>query len=199
MKRNVQNGSSKITGSTVRIIAGILVFTAVSLVVIFLAVKEANEVKNYDSYGFHLGNMLSSIQNIITVSDNVNAEEREEYANLVEKLYTADEIQIEDYIACLQYAESLKLNDERELISRTIDLIQAESEARVITKDAFWGGYAVSALMPVIVICNERGIVSDRDYKDMNKRYLELMEKPTEKKVYEYVQKGDEILKFLGF
>lgn len=203
MKRNASkfHGSihSKNKKAIVLMVCGFLTAIIGFSVIISKMVKEENDVKNYDAVGFHLGNMLSSITNIVTVSDDVSDEEKEEYENLVEKLYTAEEIQIEDYIACLQYVKGLELNDERNLIQRTIDLVQNGSDERAITKDAFWGGYAVGAIMPAISIYNKEGIVSDRVFKDMFKRYLDLMERPTEKKVYEYAKKGEEILISLGF
>lgn len=199
MKRDISKTHGKITGRTIGIIAGILIAIAGFSAFIFGMVKEANEVKNYDARGFHLGNMLSSITNIITVSDDVSDEEREEYESFVEKIYNSEEIRIEDYIECLQYAKGLGLDDEKNLIQRTIDLVQTEADGRVITKDAFWEGYAVGALMPAISIANKAGIISDKEHKDMYKRYLDLMKNPTEKKVYEYTEKGEEILISLGF
>lgn len=199
MKRDVSKNHSKITGSTIGMVVGILIAIVGFSVFIFLMVRESNEVKNYDTLGFHLGNMLSSITNVVTVSDDVSDEEREEYQSFVERIYNSEEIRIEDYIECLQYAKGLGLDDEKNLIQRTVDLVQTKADGRVITKDAFWGGYAVGALMPAISIANKAGIISDKEHKDMYKRYLDLMESPTEKKVYEYTEKGEEILVSLGF
>lgn len=166
-----------------RIAITVVVLTVIIAIVgagIFFTVKTENEEAKFDSFSFFLGKVLvdnSMVVRYLEQNGEISDRELRKYNWMEEELFNYDQVPHEKYISCIEYVA--ELSGSMELVRIILSSVKEDIPINALPLSQ---GFLIGSSQFMIEGLKDSGQISDREYGKILKRYMELMDKPTDRK-----------------